>query len=58
MIKKQLGKEKVYFGLHFQMIIHHWRKSGRSLEAEAGAGAMEGCFLLACFPWLVQLAFL
>jgi hypothetical protein len=27
-------------------------------EAGADAEAMEGCFLLACFPWLAQLAFL
>jgi hypothetical protein len=27
-------------------------------EAGADAEAMKGCYLLACFPWLVQLAFL
>jgi hypothetical protein len=27
-------------------------------EAGADAEAMEGCYLLACFPWLDQLAFL
>jgi hypothetical protein len=27
-------------------------------EAEADTEAMEGCYLLACFPWLAQLAFL
>jgi hypothetical protein len=27
-------------------------------EAGADAEAMEGCSLLACFPWLAQLAFL
>jgi hypothetical protein len=27
-------------------------------EAGADAEAMEGCYLLACFPWLTQLAFL
>jgi hypothetical protein len=26
-------------------------------EAEADAEAKEGCFLLACFLWLAQLAF-
>jgi hypothetical protein len=26
-------------------------------EAGADAEAMEGCYLLACFPWLAQLAF-
>jgi hypothetical protein len=27
-------------------------------EAGADAEAMEGCYLLACFPWLAQLSFL
>jgi len=27
-------------------------------EVGADAEAMEGCFLLACFPWLAQLALL
>jgi hypothetical protein len=27
-------------------------------EARADAEAMEGCYLLACFPWFAQLAFL
>jgi len=27
-------------------------------EAGADAEAMEGCYLLACFPWLAQLALL
>jgi hypothetical protein len=27
-------------------------------EAGADAEAVEGCSLLACFPWLAQLAFL
>jgi hypothetical protein len=31
---------------------------GRNLEAEADAEAMKGCYLLDCFPWLAQLAFL
>ena len=33
-------------------------KQGRNLEAGADAEAMEGCCLLACFPWLAQLAFI
>jgi hypothetical protein len=57
MTKKQVGKEK---GLHFHIAAHHQRESGleltqgRNLDAEA----MVGCYLLACFPWLAQLAFL
>jgi len=27
-------------------------------EAGADAEAVEGCYLLACFPWLAQFAFL
>ena len=27
-------------------------------KAETEAEVMEGCYLLACFPWLAQLAFL
>jgi hypothetical protein len=30
---------------------------GWNLEAGSDAEAMEGCSLLACFPWLAQLAF-
>jgi hypothetical protein len=35
-------------------------RTGTQAGQEAGADveAMEGCFLLACFPWLAQLAFL
>jgi hypothetical protein len=35
-------------------------RTGTQAGQEAGtdAEAMEGCFLLACFSWLAQLAFL
>lgn len=33
-------------------------KQGRILEARADAETMEGCYLLACFSWLAQMAFL
>ena len=33
-------------------------KQGRNLDAGADAEAMEGCCLLAGFPWLAQAAFL
>jgi hypothetical protein len=32
--------------------------TGRNLEIGADAEIMKGCSLLACFPWLAQLAFL
>ena len=55
---------KGLFTLHFHIVVHHQRKSGqeltlgRNLEAGADAEAMEGCYLLACFPWLAQPALL
>ena len=55
---------KSLFSLHFRVAVHHQRKSGqeltqsRNLEAGADAEDMEGCCLLACFPWLAQFAFL
>jgi hypothetical protein len=59
--KSKLGG-KGLFSLHFHIALHHQRKSGleltqdRNLEAGADAEAMEGCYLLACFSWLAQLA--
>jgi hypothetical protein len=55
MAKKQVGVGGK--GL-FHIAVHHQRTSGlelkqvRNLEAGADAEAMEGCYLLACFPWL------
>jgi hypothetical protein len=55
---------KDLFSLHFHIAVHYQRKAGKELtqgrkqEAGADAEAMEGCYLLSCFPWLAQLAFL
>jgi hypothetical protein len=64
MTKKQVGKERVcLLSLYFQIITHHWKKSGQelkqgwNLEAGADAEAMEGCCLLVCFSWLAHPAF-
>jgi hypothetical protein len=52
-------EEKGLFSLYFQMIVHHWRKSGqeikqgRNLEAGADAEAM-----VSAAYWLAQPAFL
>jgi hypothetical protein len=58
----QVGKERVFSVYTFHIAVHHQRESGLELkqvqEAGADAEAMEGCFLLVCFPWLAQLAFL
>jgi hypothetical protein len=52
---------KGLFSLHFHTAVHHQRKSGQELnqgrKQVMTQEAMEGCFLLACFPWLAQLAF-
>lgn len=48
---------KGLFGLHFQIIVHPWRKPGQELKQgrnlKAGADA-DGCCFLACFTWLTQ----
>jgi hypothetical protein len=62
MTKKQVGEERALLTLH--IAVHHQRKSGleltqgRNLEAEADAEALGEHYLLACFPWIAQLAFL
>jgi hypothetical protein len=64
MAKKQVVEERVYSAYTFHIAVHHQRKSGleviqgRNLEIGIDAEAMEGCYLLACCPWLAQLAFL
>jgi len=60
MTKKQVGEERVYSAYTSSLLFitkgsQDWN-SGQ--EAETDAEAMEGCFLLACFPWLTQLALL
>jgi hypothetical protein len=55
---------KGWFSLHFQIIIHHWRKSGQelkqgwNLEAGADTEAMGECSLLACFYMACSACFL
>jgi hypothetical protein len=53
MTKKQVGEERVYFILLF---ITKEVRTGTQAGQEAGADAevMEGCSLLARFPWLAQ----
>jgi hypothetical protein len=57
MTKKQVGEERVYSA--YTTILLFITKEVRAgtqtgLEAGADAEAMEGCSLLACFPWLAQ----
>jgi hypothetical protein len=64
MAKNQVGEERVYSIYIFHIAVHQHRKSGqkltqgRSMEAGADGEAMKESYLLACFPWLAQLAFL
>jgi hypothetical protein len=59
--KKQVGEEKVYSAytsilLFITKEVRTGTQAGQ--EAAADAEAMEGCLLLACFPWLAQPALL
>jgi len=61
MTKKQVGEERVYSAyVHVPVSSPKEVRTGTQAGQEAGADAeaMEGCFLLACFPWLAQLALL
>jgi hypothetical protein len=61
MTKKQVGEEWVYSAYTSTLLFttkgsQDWTQAGQ--EAGADTEAMEGCYLLACFAWLAQLAFL
>jgi hypothetical protein len=57
MTKKQVGEEMVYSAYTSTLLfitkeVRTGTQAGQ--EARADAEAMEGCYLLACFPWLAQ----
>jgi hypothetical protein len=63
MTKKQLGRKGfIQLTLSTLLLItkgcQDWNSSRSGQEAGADAEAMEGCSLLACFPWLAQPALL
>jgi hypothetical protein len=61
MTKKQVGEERVYLAYTFILLfITKEVRTGTQAGQEAGADAeaMEGCSLLAGFPWLAQPALL
>jgi hypothetical protein len=61
MTKKQVGEERVYLAYtSILLFITKEVRTGTQAGQEAGADAeaMEGCYLLACFPWLAQPALL
>ena len=61
MAKKQVGEERVYSVYTSTLLfITKEVRTGTQAGQETGADAesMEGCSLLACFPWFAQPALL
>jgi hypothetical protein len=61
MTKKQVGEERVCSAYtSILLFITEEIRTGTQASHEAGADAeaIEGCSLLACFPWLAQPALL
>jgi hypothetical protein len=61
MNKEQVEEERVYSAyISTLLFITEGSQDGTQADQEAGADAevMEGCSLLACLPWLAQLALL
>jgi hypothetical protein len=61
MTKKQVEEERVYSAyISILLLITKGCRTGTQAGQKAGADAeaMEGCSLLACFPWLAQPALL
>jgi hypothetical protein len=61
MTKKQIGEERVYSAYtSILLFITKEVRTGTQAGQKAGADteAMEGCYLLACSPWLAQPALL
>jgi hypothetical protein len=61
MTKKQVGEESVYSAYTSTLLFITKEVRTGTLagqEAENDAEVMEGCSLLACFPWLAQPALL
>jgi hypothetical protein len=59
--KKQVGEERVYSAYISRLLLITKKvRNGTQAGQKAGADAeaMEGCYLLACFPWLAQPAVL
>jgi hypothetical protein len=58
MTKKQVGEKRVYSAYTSTLLFITKGRQDWNSSQEAGTGteAMEGCSLLACFPWLAQLA--
>jgi hypothetical protein len=61
MTKKQVREERVYSAYSSTLLFINKGSQDRQELTQGrnlGAEAMEGGYLLACFPWLSQIAFL
>jgi hypothetical protein len=58
MTKKHLGKKGFIQSAYSSTLLFITKGTQTGQEAGADAEAMEGCSLLACFPWLAQPALL
>jgi hypothetical protein len=62
MTKKQVGEERILFGLHFHIGVHRQRKSGLELKQVRKQELMQRLWRDITYwlasPWLAQLAFL
>jgi hypothetical protein len=52
MTKGNLEKGGFIPGYNPRVTVHHQRKSGRNMEAEADAEVMEECCFVVCSSWL------
>lgn len=58
MNQNQLGGDRVYFSLHCQVTVHHWRSQGKNTGRNLETETMKESCLLACSPWLTWSVFL
>ena len=56
--QKQDGEESIYLAYTSRAQSIFGESRDKNLEAGADPETMMGLFLMACFPWLAQLAFL
>lgn len=58
--QNQGGEKRIFIPLHFNIVVHHLKKSrqdlkqGRIAETGTDAEALVGCWLVTCFTWFAQ----
>ena len=58
MTKKHVGEERVNSAYIFEIIVHHWRKSGQEPGGRNQCRSMEECCFLALLPKACSVRFL